>query len=74
MKTRTARRIDDAASTTVGVTFGLGIFAVCLAPFFGWLTHLYICFSTGAWGFLIAGAIFFPIGIIHGWGRWLGLW
>ena len=40
----------------------------------GWLTHLYICFTTAAWGFLIAGAIMFPIGIIHGWGSWFGIW
>jgi hypothetical protein len=30
-----------------------------------WLTHILFCLSTGAWGFLVAGAIFFPIGIIH---------
>jgi hypothetical protein len=40
----------------------------------GWFTHLYVCFTTSQWGFLIAGAIFFPIGVIHGWGVWLGLW
>lgn len=45
-----------------------------LASIAGWLTHLYICFTTGSWGFLIAGAIFFPIGVIHGWGIWAGFW
>jgi len=39
-----------------------------------WLTHITICFKTGAWGFLIAGAIFFPIGILHGVGIWFGWW
>ena len=39
-----------------------------------WLTHLYICFTGAMWGFLIAGAIFFPIGIIHGIGSWFGIW
>ncbi len=38
--------------------------------FFGalgaWFTHLFYCFAEAAWGFLIAGAVFFPIGIIHG--------
>lgn len=40
----------------------------------GWLTHLYTCFTEHLWGFLIAGAIFFPIAMIHGWGIWLHLW
>lgn len=31
-----------------------------------WLTHIFTCFSDGLWGFLIAGAIMFPIGIFHG--------
>lgn len=40
----------------------------------GWFQHLYTCFNERLYGFLIAGAIFFPIGIIHGWGIWLGFW
>jgi hypothetical protein len=31
-----------------------------------WLNHIFTCFSEGMWGFLIAGALFFPIGILHG--------
>jgi hypothetical protein len=41
------------------------IFA-CIAA---WLTHIFTCFSDGLWGFLIAGALLFPIGILHG--AWL---
>ena len=48
--------------------------ALVLAIIAGWFTHLYVCFTTASWGFLIAGAIFFPIGIIHGWGNWIGIW
>lgn len=47
---------------------------ITLTFFAGWFTHLYICFTTAAWRFLIAGAIFFPIGIIHGIGSWFGAW
>jgi hypothetical protein len=36
---------------------------MCVAA---WLTHIFTCFGTGLWGFLVAGAIFFPIGILHG--------
>lgn len=45
-----------------------------LTPFAGWATHLYRCFNEEQWGFLIAGALAFPIGIIHGIGIWFGLW
>lgn len=31
-----------------------------------WLTHIFYCFGAAAWGFLVAGAIMPPIGIIHG--------
>jgi hypothetical protein len=38
--------------------------------FFAWLTHIFYCFGHAAWGFLLAGAIFFPIGIFHGFFLW----
>lgn len=59
--------IDDGASLAImlGILFGL----LALGA---WLTHVVVCLKTAAWGFLIAGAIFFPIGIIHGFGIWLG--
>lgn len=51
----------------------IGIIAT-LAVVLGWLTHIFVCLKSGLWGFLIAGALFFPIGIIHGWGIWFGFW
>ena len=41
-------------------------YIVAIALIWAWFTHLFYCFANAAWGFLIAGAIFFPIGIIHG--------
>jgi hypothetical protein len=38
--------------------------------FIAWLTHIFWCFGHAAWGFLVAGAIFFPIGILHGFYLW----
>ena len=38
------------------------------------IQHLYTCFNEKLYGFLIAGAIFFPIAVVHGWGIWLGWW
>ena len=37
-----------------------------------WLTHVIVSIGDHAWGLLIAGAILFPIGIIHGIGVWFG--
>ena len=51
----------------IGILIGFGSLAA-------WFTHLYVCFSDDRWGFLIAGAIMFPIAIVHGVGVWLGLW
>lgn len=44
-----------------------------LAVLAAWLMHVIVCLGDGSWGFLIAGAIFFPIGIIHGVGVWFGV-
>lgn len=38
--------------------------------FAAYLTHLCYCFGQAAWGFLVAGAIFFPVGIFHGFYLW----
>ena len=49
------------------------VIAPTLLVFSAWLTHVIVCLKAGAWGFLIAGAIFFPIGIVNGFGVWLGI-
>jgi hypothetical protein len=43
----------------------LGI-SIVIVSFAAWLNHILTCFGEGLWGFLVAGAIFFPIGIFHG--------
>jgi hypothetical protein len=64
MQTKSAGELFVAV---IGTAIGL----IALA---GWLQHLYTCFTQNRWGFLIAGAIMPPIGVIHGWGIWLGIW
>ena len=59
------------------LTEGLGgLFMILLigASTAAWFTHLLVCFSDDRWGFLIAGAIMFPIAIVHGVGIWFGAW
>lgn len=38
-----------------------------------WFTHVVVCITTSKWIFLLAGAVFFPIGCVHGTGVWLGV-
>jgi hypothetical protein len=58
---------NAAISILLSIVLGGGVLAA-------WLTHLYVCFNASKWGFLIAGALFFPVGIIHGFGLWFGFW
>jgi len=39
-----------------------------------WMTHIAVCLKTASWGFLIAGAIFFPVAWVHGTGCWFSWW
>ena len=55
--------------------FKIGLMiAILFLPLAAWLTHIYVCFVGEKWGFLIAGAIMFPIAIVHGIGIWFGVW
>lgn len=47
-------------------------YVIAFAAFAAWITHIVFCLSTGAWGFLIAGALLFPIAVIHGMLVWFG--
>jgi len=50
------------------------VWLIGLASLAAWFTHLYVCFTTAKWGFLVAGAIFFPVAIVHGVGIWFNFW
>ena len=62
----------EKGSTDLGLLGGFIALLLFAASVGAWLTHIVVCLKTAAWGFLIAGAIFFPIGIIHGVGLWFG--
>lgn len=51
-----------------------GFFVLFSTLFAAWLTHVISCFSDDRWGFLIAGALFFPVAVVHGVGIWFGSW
>lgn len=54
-----------------GAFISIGLFLWCVAA---WVTHIAVCFKTASWGFLIAGALFFPVAWFHGTGIWFGWW
>ena len=51
------------------ISIVIGIIVFC-----AWVTHIVYCFTTHAWLLLLAGAVLFPIGIVHGFGLWFGFW
>lgn len=62
-------RYGDTDYETLVALVGIGLLVAAVAA---WFTHVVVCLKAGTWGILIAGAILFPIGIIHGIGLWFG--
>jgi len=58
----------------IGVILGsLFWIAFTVTNIAAWITHVVITIQAEQWVLLVVGAIFFPIGLIHGWGSWFGL-
>lgn len=58
------------------ITALTGLLLIAAIPFMlfvAWLTHVIHTIQSEEWLLLIAGAILFPIAIIHGIGLWLGI-
>jgi len=65
------RKFTELKQESVLIAF---VASFSLALFAAWLTHVMTCFSDDRWTFLIAGALFFPVAIVHGVGIWFGAW
>ncbi|GAB9152992.1 hypothetical protein [Bradyrhizobium diazoefficiens] len=53
----------------------LGWYLVCMVlAAAAWINHVVTCLNDGRTLLLIAGAIAWPVGVIHGWGIWFGFW
>lgn len=50
----------------------IALSTIVLTIIAAWATHIVVCLQLGKWGFLIAGAVFAPIGVIHGIMIWFG--
>jgi hypothetical protein len=57
--------MEEIFELVFAITFALTLLAA-------WLTHVMVCLVAGAWGYLIAGAIFFPVAVVHGIMLWFG--
>lgn len=62
---------NEHGESDASAIFGLALVAWIIAS---WITHVVICLKTASWGFLIAGAIMFPVAVVHGTGCWFGFW
>jgi hypothetical protein len=49
------------------LTSGLFLYAA-------WLTSIVFCAANDRYPLLIADAVFFPVGVVHGIGVWFGGW
>ena len=67
-------RLNKISSGSASVLDCLWYFGLSIVTLGGWLTRVVVCFQNHYYGFLIAGAIVFPIAVIHGWGLWFGWW
>lgn len=52
--------------------FFIGIFML-IVGISSWLTHVIVCLLQAKYVLLLAGAIVFPVGMIHGIGLWFGV-
>jgi hypothetical protein len=56
----------------MGTAAGLLLFGLFM--YSAWLTSIVFCAANGLRPLLFAGAAFFPVGVVHGVGVWLGGW
>ena len=63
------RRAGPMDIHTAAVILLTGLFT-----YSAWLTSIVFCSAHGDRPLLIAAAIFFPVGVVHGFGIWCGGW
>jgi hypothetical protein len=61
-------------SGPMDLTTAAGIVCVLAIAYSAWLTSIVFCATNGHRPLMIAGAAFFPVGIVHGIGVWFGGW
>ena len=61
-------------NSNVGLIGGIftSVFVLC-SIIAAWMTHVIICIQTASWILLVIGIFVPPIGWVHGFGIWFGL-
>ena len=54
-----------------GCLITLGILIISCLP--AWITHVITTIQNEQWILLVVGALVWPVGVVHGWGLWFGL-
>jgi hypothetical protein len=62
------------ASGAMDIRTAASIALVVFTCYSAWLTSIIFCATNGHRPLMIAGATFFPVGIVHGVGIWFGGW
>jgi hypothetical protein len=65
----TLRKDGPITPFAAAFCLSLGLFSYA-----AWLTSIVFCAVSGLRPLLIAAALFFPVGIVHGVGIWFGGW
>lgn len=68
--------------TRTGLLWPCSVLGLIAASVAGWITHIVVTIqyptdggdSVAYAALLIVGAFMAPVGVIHGWGIWLGAW
>lgn len=50
--------------------FMIAFWGACIAA---WITHVIACIKTAAWILLLFGCFVAPVGVVHGFGLWFGV-
>ena len=58
----------------MGVQTAVALLLIAATGYSAWLTSIVFCAANGRWPLGVAAASFFPVGIVHGVGLWLGGW
>lgn len=59
---------------TIDLSTMLLLLTGALFCYSAWLTSIVACAASGQRPLLIASAMFFPVGVVHGVGVWVGGW
>jgi hypothetical protein len=59
---------------SMDLTTAAAIVIVLAFVYSAWLTSIVFCATNGHRPLMIAGATFFPVGVVHGLGIWFGGW